>query len=99
MSAGHQFIDGLMNYLKEPYYVGLLSAAEIHGAAHQRPQIFQVMAARRRRTIKCGEVRIEFCVRRNLDKIPCAKHKVTTGYLRVSSPEATAFDLIGYMAP
>ena len=25
------------------YYVGLLSAAELFGAAHQRPQVFQVV--------------------------------------------------------
>src|SRR5437867_3152488 len=33
-----QFIPDLMKWLKLPYYVSLLSAAEYHGAAHQRPQ-------------------------------------------------------------
>ena len=31
-------IDHLMQVWGEPYYVCLLSAAERHGAAHQRPQ-------------------------------------------------------------
>jgi hypothetical protein len=32
------FIDQLMRHWNEPYCVCLLSAAERHGAAHQRPQ-------------------------------------------------------------
>jgi len=31
------FIDELMRHLDQPYYVGLLSAAAIHGAALSRP--------------------------------------------------------------
>src|SRR5579883_1475975 len=31
-----QFIPQLMEHLGEQYYVALLSAAELHGAAHQR---------------------------------------------------------------
>ena len=36
------FIDDLMLSMKLPYYVGLLSAAGLHGASHQQPQEFQV---------------------------------------------------------
>ena len=32
------FIDDLMDFLGRPYYVSLLSAAAIFGAAHQQPQ-------------------------------------------------------------
>ena len=32
------YIDQLMAYLNKPYYISLLNAAEILGAAHQRPQ-------------------------------------------------------------
>jgi len=38
------FIDQLMKHLGRSYCVGLLSAAEIHGADQQRPQVFQVFA-------------------------------------------------------
>ena len=31
------FIDSMMKYLDKSYYVGLLSAAALHGAAHQQP--------------------------------------------------------------
>jgi hypothetical protein len=38
-----QFAPALMETLGMPYYAGLLSAAQFHGAAHQRPQVFQVV--------------------------------------------------------
>src|SRR5450756_2149080 len=34
------FVDDLMAHIGQPYYVGLLSAAVLHGAAHQQPQQF-----------------------------------------------------------
>jgi hypothetical protein len=37
-----------MDHLGEVYYTGLLSAAEFHGAAHHRPQLFQVVVAKAR---------------------------------------------------
>ena len=37
------FIDSLMAYLKRPYYVGLLSAAALHGASHQQAQEFFIV--------------------------------------------------------
>ena len=39
-------------------YAGLLSAAQYFGAAHHRPQVFQVMLERARRPIHCGQVRV-----------------------------------------
>ena len=32
------FIDDLMAFVEQPYYVGLLSAAALHGAAHHQAQ-------------------------------------------------------------
>ena len=37
------FISDLMHYWGLPYYVGFLSAAQYYGAAHQKPQRFQVV--------------------------------------------------------
>ena len=37
------YIEQLMSFLKKPYYICLLNAAELLGAAHQRPQKFSVM--------------------------------------------------------
>jgi predicted transcriptional regulator of viral defense system len=91
-----EFIDYLMKYLDKPYYVALLSAAEIHGAAHHRPQSFQVMVTSPRRMIKCGGARIQFLVKRRISDLPTVKHKVKTGYFAVSTPELTALDLVAY---
>ena len=41
-----QFIPALMEQRNIRYYVGLLSAAQYHGAAHHRPQEFQVVVER-----------------------------------------------------
>jgi predicted transcriptional regulator of viral defense system len=91
-----QFIPDLMNYLGEYYYVGLLSAAEYHGAAHHRPQVFQVLVAKPRRTIISGKVQVNFIVRGNVEAIPTQPRNTVTGILKLSTPEATAFDLAGY---
>jgi predicted transcriptional regulator of viral defense system len=91
-----QFIPDLINYLGEYYYVGLLSAAEYHGAAHHRPQVFQVMVAKPRRTIISGKVQVNFIVRGNVEAIPTQPRNTVTGILKLSTPEATAFDLAGY---
>ena len=56
----NQFVPALMTTLTLPYYAGLLTAAEYHGAAHQRPQEFQVLVEKARRRIECGNVRVGF---------------------------------------
>lgn len=91
-----QFIPGLMAYLGDPYYVGLLSAAAYHGAAHHRPQIFQVVVDKPRRKIVCGKVSVAFVVRNNAKKVPTQNRNTPTGYLPISTPETTVFDLVGY---
>jgi len=92
-----QFIPYLMEHLSLNYYVSLLSAAEFHGAAHQRPQVFQVVVALNRPRIRCGKVRIQFVARHNISKIPTLTKNTPRGYILVSSAEATAFDLVGYV--
>jgi predicted transcriptional regulator of viral defense system len=92
-----QFIPQLMNHLGQPYYAGLLSAAQFHGAAHQKPQEFQVVVRTNRPEICCGQVRVQFIARRNAADVTTESVNTARGTLRVSSPEATAFDLVGYM--
>jgi len=92
-----QFIPDLMARLELPYYVGLLSAAQYYGAAHHRPQEFQVMLERNRRPIRCAKVAVTFIARRRMAEVPVATSFSTArGPVRVSSPEATAIDLVGY---
>lgn len=90
------FIDDLMQYLGQPYYVGLLSAAALHGAAHQQPMVFQVITDRPTRPTVVGRVKIRFHVSRHIEAVPVVAVQTETGALRVSTPEATAFDLIRF---
>ena len=92
-----QFIPALMEQRSIRYYVGLLSAAQYHGVAHQRPQELQVIVKRNRHPIVCGSVKVVFIGRRNLDPVPVEYFNNPRGAVAVSSVEATAIDLIGYM--
>ncbi len=93
---GEQIIDQLMGHLGEPYYAGLLSAAEYHGAAHHHPQQLQVVTEKNRPAVDCGGVQISFIARGNAREIPVRLFNTLRGTLRVSTPEATAIDLVGY---
>jgi len=88
------FIHNLMRFLGQPYYVGLLSAAAIHGAAHQQPMVFQVVTDRPTRGGRAGRVRIEFHMSRSIDDAPVVEVQTETGSMRVSTPEVTAYDLV-----
>ena len=85
-----------MGYLEQPYYVALLSAAARHGAAHQAPMVFQVMVPKSRRGLHCGGVRVDFVARHDMRKTPVVERNTPTGVLRISSPAATALELVGY---
>jgi predicted transcriptional regulator of viral defense system len=90
------FIDDLMSFIGQPYYVGLLSAAAIHGAAHQQPQEFHVMTPTAARTIEIGGLRIKFFKKADLKASPVESVKTPTGFIRVSNPAVTAIDLARY---
>lgn len=89
-----EFIDPMMRHLGRRYYVGLLSAAEIHGAAHQRPQVFQVMVDQTLRHRDNGRARLRFFVNGRIEDIPTVRSRTRTGDIAVSTPEATALDLV-----
>ncbi|MBU4445262.1 MAG: type IV toxin-antitoxin system AbiEi family antitoxin [Candidatus Marinimicrobia bacterium] len=90
-----QFIDDLMHHLEKPYYVGLLSAAAMHGAAHQRPQESYVITVRPvQRPLLAAGVKINFMVKSKIPATGLVQKKTLTGYVNVSSPELTAIDLL-----
>lgn len=91
------FIDNLMKFHGCSYYVGLLSAAAIHGAAHQQPQEFQIVAPIQLRQLNVGRARIRFFTKQQMKYTPTQEAKTETGFMRVSTPEATALDLVRYM--
>ncbi len=90
------FIDNLMDAMNRPSYVGLRSAAGIHGASHQQPQEFQVVTERPVRPLQVGRSTIRFLTNKRTAGTAVQNVKTPTGVMRVSTPEATAFDLVRF---
>ena len=90
------FIPLLMAYWNVKYYVGLLSAATYHAAAHQQPQVYQVVTEKQYRMMHCGSVRVQFIKNKQLNNAITQKINVPTGYLIISTPETTARDMLTY---
>ena len=92
------YIDALLRYEKQTYYVGLLKAAEVHGATHQAVTEFQVVSGGRLPKIRGGRSLIVFYFRKNMEKVRegIEGRKTDTGTMRVSSPALTALDLLRY---
>jgi len=90
---GAQFIEPMMTHLGRDYYLGWLSAAEMYGAAHQRPQVVQVAVDRHLADRDIDRVRLRFIQRRHLSELPRLRRNVPTGQVWVSTPEVTALDL------
>ncbi|MBX7114289.1 MAG: type IV toxin-antitoxin system AbiEi family antitoxin [Myxococcaceae bacterium] len=91
------YIDELMKFSGLRYYVGLLSAASLHGAAHHQPQEFQVVTNKQLRPTVAGRARLRFFRKRYIERVPTMEIKTETGTMRVSTPEATALDLLRYL--
>ena len=91
-----QFVPALMEWRNVQYYAGLLSAAQYHGAAHHRPQVFQVMVEKNARPIRCGAVQVAFVARKRLRTVPVEKFNTPRGTVQVATAEVTAVDLAGY---
>ena len=79
-----------------PYYTGLLTASLYHGASHQKPQVFQVVTSRRMPSVLCGKIKIDFIHKKNTETLPLNTITVKSGYLNISSPELTVYDLLYY---
>jgi len=90
------FIHELMGFINAPYYVGLLSAAQYHGAAHHRPQQFQVITTQKRRPIICGRIKIVFITKKDTEQTPTQNLNTSQGAIIISTPEATAIDMVSY---
>ncbi len=90
------FIDDWARHVRAAYYVGGLSAAALHGAAHQRPMQFQVFADRQLRPVQRRGVQLVVFYKKRIPDSGREKRKSPAGYFYVSRPELTAYDLIAY---
>lgn len=77
-----------------PYYVALLSAAEIYGASPYAVMVTQVMVRERRRPITVGRHEVVFHSRSSIELMPTRWHETPEGRLKVGTPELTALELV-----
>ena len=92
------YIDALMRREGQAYYVGLLKAAELHGATHQAVMEFQVVTAKRLPRIRAGRSLIVFYFRKDMEAVSggIEERKTDTGTMKMSSAALTALDLLRY---
>jgi predicted transcriptional regulator of viral defense system len=87
----------IAQYLGIEYYAALLTAGLFHGATHQKPARFQVISNKQiKRLLTFGDITIEFIYKKSLSNLPTQDFVVSTGYLKVASPELVAIDLLLY---
>ncbi len=90
------WLEDYFNWLNQPYYLALQSAASSFGSNPQALQVTQVMTNRPRRPLKVGRIQVRFFVKSGIAKTPTQRLPQAVAPLWVSTPEATAFDLIRY---
>lgn len=91
------YLDALMRFLGvADYYLGLLTAAQWHGASHFAVQETQVVVPRQLRPIRVGRERIRFITKAAGATTPVETRTLESGVIRISTPEATAADLVRY---
>ncbi len=91
------YIDQLMSYIGKPYYIGLLNAAELMGAAHQRTQRFSVVTIHP--TVNVSKTKndiLDWIYRKDIPEKFLLQKNSETGTIRYSCPELTAIDLVHY---
>lgn len=92
------WLDDYFRWLEHPYYLALQSAAGTYGSNPQSIQVTQVMTDTARRPLKIGQLRVVFFVKRGIARTLTQQLTNAFAPTRVSTPAATAFDLIRYAA-
>lgn len=93
----YNYIGQLMSYLERPYYIGLLSAGVLHGAAHQRPQRLTIMTVPPRITFsKNSNSSLLWNYRTEIPGRLLEQTNSDTGVILYSNAELTAVDLIQF---
>ena len=92
-----ELIPIMMQHIHAEYYVALLSAAGFYGASHQKPMVFQIVTNRRiKHSLKFGQVHIKLIYKKSLADLPTKDFTVSSGYLKVATPELIAIDLLKF---
>jgi hypothetical protein len=76
--------------------VGLLSAAALYGSSHQALQCTQIVTSEPRTDIEIGRLRVSFVMKKSAARTPVLNLRGGYAPVKISSPEATVFDLVRY---
>ena len=90
------YIGELMQHLGKPYYIGLLSAAAVHGAGHQRAMQTQVVTTPPRLNVSGRNPLLDWNYRQMIPQELLITRNAEMGVIHYSSPELTAVDLVQY---
>lgn len=91
------YIDQLMAYIGKPYYLSLLTAGVLWGAAHQRPQRISVTTIPpRARTTTTKNDDLLWTYRTFVPEMFLKKKNSETGTILYSNAELTSIDLVQY---
>ena len=90
------FIDDWMKHLGGQYYIGILTAAMLHGASHQKPQQVHVVRDRVFVDLEKGPYHISFFYKKSIQDSFYEQRQSPAGYFRISNPEVTAYDILRY---
>lgn len=93
----YNYVGQLMAYLEKPYYISLLSAGVLHGAAHQRPQRLSIITIPPRISFGInGNSQLAWGYRREIPQEFLCRTNSDTGVILYSCAELTAIDLVQY---
>jgi predicted transcriptional regulator of viral defense system len=90
------FIDEYAKIYHANYYIGLLTAADMYGATHHKPQIQYVIVDLQLPKFVVGRLEIRFVVNKHIHLSDIQKNKTQVGYFNISTPEQTIIDLMKY---
>lgn len=90
------YIDALMDWLGKPYYICLLSAAEMFGAGHQRAMQTQVMTIAPKSRVSERNGQILWNYRQQIPETLLLRANTEAGIIKYSSAELTAVDLVQF---
>lgn len=90
------WLHDYMRHRVPHYYVGLLSAAALHGSSSQVPLATQVVVPLPLQAFELGRIRIEFISKRRAGHTPLVELPGLAAPMNVSTPAATLLDLVAF---
>ena len=90
------YINELMEYIGKPYYVGLLSAAAIYGASHQRAMVTQIVTIGPRSRTSNKNSLLDWNYRQQIPSELIDSRNAEMGRINYSSAELTTVDIVQF---